>query len=44
MWRKRILSCLLILNFGLGQNFLPELGTQVLGCAQVDFAPREELG
>ena len=44
MCRKRISSCPRILHFGLVQDFLTEVWTQILGCAQVDFPPREEFG
>ena len=37
------MSCSRPLNFRPVQDFLPEVGTQVLGCPQVDCAPREKF-
>ena len=43
MWRRRTASCSCILNFGAVQDFLSEVGAQVFGCSQVDFASGEEF-
>lgn len=43
MWRRRTSSCARILDFRPVQNILPEVGTQILGSAQIDFTPREQF-